>query len=51
MSQPTNPTAAATARSDGAAVDSGWQPRQIAAVAIVAVCGVIVALISGAMPA
>jgi MFS family permease len=44
MSQITNPTAAATARTDGAAADGGWQPRQIAAVAIVAVCGVIVAL-------
>jgi len=43
MSSTTRPTADAPARSDGTS-SPGWEPRQIAAVAIVAVCGVIVAL-------
>jgi len=45
MSSTTHPTTGAAVRSDGAASDGdGWSGRQIAAVAIVAVCGVIVAL-------
>ena len=40
MSQTTHPAAG----TGTAPADAGWQPRQVAAVAIVAVCGVIVAL-------
>jgi MFS family permease len=43
MSSTTSP-AAGTARRDSSPPDDGWQPRQVAAVAVVAVCGVIVAL-------
>jgi hypothetical protein len=41
MSQTTHPTADVPARSDGTAPGVGWEPQQIAAVAIVAVCGVL----------
>jgi MFS family permease len=43
LSQTTHPAAGSPAQRHGAPSES-WQPRQIAAVAIVAVCGVIVAL-------